>query len=265
MIVLSNLLAIARKESLSYLTLPFSYVVAAIFWLLAGQFLEVMLLGPQGAIQSIARLERQGVALPPIDAAYEFIRLYLSAVGSLVLFVCPVLSMGLYTEERKRGTMELLATSPLSNWVVAAGKLLGVTVFFGVLTLPLLAYEAFALGAADPPVALTLPLLAHGGLLLLSASMLSLGMFVSSLTDSTLLAAIGSFALAILLWTLDLVGDRLGGPVGEILIHLSLLRHYNLLVRGTLDTGSLILFGSYILLGVFLTALSVEAFRFVRR
>ncbi len=265
MSVPGNLLAIARKESIGYFASPFSYVVAAIFWLLAGLFLEAMLLGPDGAIQSIAQLERQGVALPPIDAAYEFIRLYLSAVGSLVLFVSPVLSMGLYVEERKRGTMELLATSPLSNWVIAAGKLLGVTLFFGVLTLPLLGYEAFALGAADPPVAPTLPLLAHGGLLLLAASILSLGMFVSSLTDSTLLAAIGSFALAILLWTTDLIGDRIGGPVGEVLAHLSLLRHYNLLVRGTLDTASLVLFGSYILLGIFLTALSVEAFRFIRR
>lgn len=265
MIVLANLLAIARKELGSYFASPFAYIAAAIFWLMAGQFLDTMLLGPQGVIQSLAQAERQGSTLPPIDAAYEFIRFYLSAIGSLVLFVTPILSMGLYTEERKRGTLELLATSPLSNWVVAAGKLLGVTVFFGAMTLPLLAYEAIALGAAEPPVAPAIPLLAHGGLLLLAAAMLSLGMFVSSLTDSTLLAAIGSFALAILLWTLDLVGDRVSGPLSEILTHLSLLGHYNLLVQGTLDTGSLALFASYILLGVFLTALSVEASRFVRR
>lgn len=265
MIVLANLLAIARKELGGYFASPFAYIAAAIFWLMAGQFLETTLLGPQGVIQSLALAERQGVALPPIDAAYEFVRLYLSLIGSLVLFITPILSMDLYVGERKRGTLELLATSPLSNWVVAAGKLLGVTLFFGVMTLPLLGYEALALGAADPPVSPVVPLLAHGGLLLLGAAMLSLGMFVSSLTDSTLLAAIGSFALAVLLWTIDLVGDRVGGPLGAIFTHLSLLQHYNLLVQGTLDTGSLVLFASYILLGIFLTALSVETFRFIRR
>ena len=56
-------------------------------------------------------------------------------MGWLLLFILPILSMGLYAEERKRGTLELLATSPITNWAVAVGKLLGVLTFFITLIL----------------------------------------------------------------------------------------------------------------------------------
>ena len=111
--------------------------------------------------------------------------------------------MGLYAEERKRGTLELLATSPVTNWAVAVGKLLGVLTFFITLVLPLLAYQAIALSAANPPVAPAVPLLGHLGLILLAAAVLSLGMFISSLTDSTILSAILTFALVLFLWVID--------------------------------------------------------------
>jgi ABC-2 type transport system permease protein len=172
--------------------------------------------------------------------------------------------MGLYAEERKRGTLELLATSPVTNWAVAVGKLLGVLTFFTVMILPLLAYEAIALSAANPPVPPSVPLLAHAGLILLAASILSLGMFISSLTDSTILAAILTFALMLGLWLVDLIAKNIGGAWGEALGHLSLLENYTNLVQGVLDTSSLILFASYIILGLFLTAQSIDALRFQR-
>ena len=181
-----------------------------------------------------------------------------------MLFILPILSMGLYAEERKRGTLELLATSPITNWAVALGKLLGVITFFTVMLLPLLIYEAIAFSAATPTVQPAVPLLAHAGLILLAASILSLGMFISSLTDSTILAAIVTFALVLFLWVVDLIAASVGGPIGEALKHLSLLEHYNNLVQGVLNTSSLVLFASYIILGLFLTAQSIEALKFQR-
>jgi ABC-2 type transport system permease protein len=185
-------------------------------------------------------------------------------MGGLAMFVLPVLSMGLYAEERKRGTLELLATSPITNWAVAVGKLLGVLTFFTVMVLPLLAYEAIAFSAANPPVQPAVPLLAHAGLILLAASILSLGMFISSLTDSTIIAAILTFGVMLFLWVIDLVAKSIGGPWGEAIGHLSLLANYNNLIQGILDTSSLILFASYIILGLFLTAQSIDALRFQR-
>ncbi|PSB67449.1 ABC transporter permease, partial [filamentous cyanobacterium CCP1] len=84
------------------------------------------------------------------------------------------------------------------------------------------------------------------------------------LTDSTILAAILTFALILLLWVIDLVATSIGGPVGDAITHLSLIRNYNNLIQGILDVSSLVLFISYIVLGVFLTAQSIEALRFQR-
>lgn len=263
-IILSNILAIFRKELQGYFASPLAYVVAGVFWLLSGFFFVAILLGPEGIIQQVAAQDQRGVPTPPVDVAYEFLRFFMSVMGSLALFVLPILSMGLYAEERKRGTLELLATSPLTNWSVAVGKLLGVVTFFSVMVVPLLVYEAIALVAANPPIQTAVPLLAHAGLILLAASILSLGMFLSSLTDSSILAAILTFALILFLWVIDLVAKSIGGPVGDALGHLSLLENYNNLVQGVLDTSSLILFGSYIILGIFLTAQSIDALRFQR-
>lgn len=82
----------------------------------------------QGIIQSVAIQEQLGNTAP-VDVVYEFMQIYFNAIASLTLFILPILSMGLYAEERKRGTIELLATSPLFNWVVALGKLMGVLIF----------------------------------------------------------------------------------------------------------------------------------------
>ncbi|HEY9739244.1 MAG TPA: ABC transporter permease [Coleofasciculaceae cyanobacterium] len=263
-IIISNILAIFRKELQGYFASPLAYVVAGIFWLLSGFFFVTILLGPEGIISQVAAQDQLGRPTPPVDVAYEFLRFFLSVMGSLALFVLPILSMGLYSEERKRGTLELLATSPMTNWAVAVGKLLGVLTFFTVMVLPLLAYEAIALSATNPPVQPAVPLLAHAGLILLAASILSLGMFISSLTDSSILAAILTFALILFLWVIDLVAKSIGGSVGEALGHLSLLGNYNNLVQGVLDTSSLMLFASYIILGLFLTAQSIDALRFQR-
>ena len=264
MILISNILAIFRKELQSYFASPLAYVVAAIYWLLSGFFFVAILLGPEGLINAVAARDQSGVPTPPIDVAYEFLRSFLSIMGALALFILPILSMGLYAEERKRGTLELLATSPITNWAVAVGKLLAVLTFFTMMVLPLLGYEAIALNAANPPIPMSVPILAHFGLILLAASILSLGMFISSLTDSSILSAILTFGVMLGLWLIDLVAKNISGPFGEALSHLSLLGNFTNLVQGVLDTSSLILFASYIILGIFLTASSIEALRFQR-
>lgn len=261
--ILSNIIAIFRKELQGYFASPLAYIIAAIFWLISGFFLVYILLGPNGIIQQVAAADERGIT-SSVDVAYQFLSAFLEIMGGLVLFILPMLSMGLYTEERKRGTIELLATSPITNWVVALGKLLGVVTFFITIMVPLLINEAIAFSAATPPIQPLVPLLGHAGLILLATSILSLGMFVSCLTESTILSAILTFALVLFLWLIDLIGDSIGGQLGAAISHLSLLKHYNNLIRGIFDTSSLVLFASYIVIGLFLTAQSIEALRFQR-
>ncbi|MBD1213911.1 MAG: ABC transporter permease [Dolichospermum sp.] len=265
-IVIANIIAIYRRELQSYFVSPLAYGIASAFWFLAGLFFVMILLGPDGILVTVSAYDLQGQQFAPkIDVPYEFSRAFLDRMGWLMLFILPILSMGLYAEERKRGTLELLATSPVTNWAVAVGKLLGVLTFLLTMILPLMGFEAIALSNSTPPISPTIPLLGHLGLLLLAAAILSLGMFISSLTDSTILSAVLTFAIVILLLFVDLIAKTIPGPIGEAVSHLSLLKHYNTLIQGIFDTSSLILFASYIILGIFLTAQSIDALRFQRQ
>jgi ABC-2 type transport system permease protein len=263
-IVLSNIVAIYRRELQSYFVSPLAYAIAGIFWLIAGFFFFLILLGPTGIIAEALYQDSQG-APGTLDVGSRFIQDFLSIMAWLLLFLLPILSMGLYAEERKRGTLELLATSPITNWGVAVGKLLGVLTFFITLVVPILGLEAIALSAANPPMQPAILLLGHLGLILLAAAILSLGMFISSLGESTILSAVFTFTASILLMLVpDFIGQKIGGSLGEFLSNLSLAKHYNDLVQGIFDTSSLILFASYIFLGIFLTAQSIDALRFQR-
>ncbi len=266
--IFKNILAIFRREFQSYLASPLSYLIAGIFWLLGGFFLVVMLLGPQGMIAQVATADQaaqMGMPAPQsLDVAYEFIKAYVGLLGSLSMFILPMLSMGLYAEERKQGTLELLATSPLPNWAVALGKLLAVISFYIGLVLPLMVGQAIALGSASPPIHPGVFGLAHLGLLLMAASVLALGMFISSLTESTVLAAIMTFGLVLLLWLVDAIAQGLPGLPGRAVGHLSMLKHFTDFTEGIFDSSGLVLFLSFILLGLYLTAQSIETLRFQR-
>jgi ABC-2 type transport system permease protein len=255
-----NIIAIYRKELQSYFVSPLAYVIAGVFWLLSGIFFLTIL---QGVTAEVSFRDQMGLT-EPVDVPFEVLSNFLGWLAILSLFLLPILSMGLYAEERKRGTLELLATSPVTNWAVALGKLLGVLTFYVTMILPLMVYEAIAFSASNPPAQLSLMVMGHFALILMAASVLSLGMFLSSLTDSTILAAILTFAVMLLLLVVNWIAAAISGPLGDALRHISLLRHYTNLVQGIAETSSFVLFGSYILLGIFLTAQSIEAFRFQR-
>ncbi|MGK7888248.1 MAG: ABC transporter permease [Leptolyngbyaceae cyanobacterium] len=257
--LLANITAIYRKELQSYFAAPLSYVIAGVFWLFSGGFFLWML---STFTQSALISDQLGMG--PVDVPYELLKGFLDTLAILSIVMLPILSMGLYAEERRRGTLELLATAPLTNWVVALGKLLGVLTFFVSMVLPLMVYEAIAYTAADPPLPMRLMLVGHLGLILLGAAILSMGMFISSLTDSTILAAIITFILMVMLLIMSWLTGNATGPIGTAIGHLALLKPYANFSRGIVDVSSIVLFLSYIILGLFLTAQSIELLRFQR-
>ena len=262
--IITNIIAITQKELQSYFASPLAFSVATIFWFISGMFFVFILFGDQGIIQTVAIQEQLGSTVP-VDVVYQFMQVFFNTIASLTLFILPILSMGLYSEEKKRGTIELLATSPIFNWVVAVGKLIGVLLFFITMIMPILLYEAIAFQSASPPISLQVPLLAHLGLILLAASMLSLGMFISSLTESTIFSAIMTFTLVVILSILDAIANLFSGEIEKFISHFSLLKNYESFVLGIFDTGNLIVFISYIFLGIFLTSQSIEILRFTRK
>lgn len=264
-ITLGNWFAIYKRELQSYYTSPFAYVVTGVFWLLAGIFFLTLM---NSRLEQAAGLDLQrqqfGGQIPPVDFPALILQDFLGILGSLILVLLPMLSMGLYAEERKRGTLELLATSPITNWAVALGKLLAVLTFFLGMLLPLMIYESLVVSSASPPMAPAVFLVAHLGLFLMGAGILSLGMFMSSLTSNTIVAAVMTFAVVLFLWIIDAIAQSATGVWKDFFGQLSMLRHFTNLVQGVVDSGSIAMLVSYIFLGVFLTAQAVEAFRFQR-
>ncbi|MGD1920726.1 MAG: ABC transporter permease [Pleurocapsa sp.] len=259
--IISNITAIAQKELQSYFVSPFAYVMAAFFWFISGLFFVEILIGKQGIIQQVFSREQMGVSIGSVDVATEFLNSYLAILGTLSLLIIPILSMGLYADEKKQGTLELLTTSPLSNWSVALGKLIAVTLLFVFLLLPSIFYQAIAFSAAVPSLPLAIPLLANVGLVLMAASLLSIGMFISSLTNSNILAAILTFCIILISWTVDLIANNVEGWLGDNLKYISMLDSYNNLVQGVANISDFSAFFSYIFLGIFLTSQSIELFR----
>jgi len=260
--IIQNIIAIFQKEFQSYFKSPLAYIVAGIYWLIAGSFMVGILLGEQGIIQEVAYGEQLGIPIGSVDVPYIFLTSFFSILGTLCLFILPILSMGLYTEERKSGTLELLATSPIYNWVVALGKLLGVVAFFLFMIMPFLFYEAIIFSASTPAIPFAVPFSAHLGLILLATAILSWGMFISSLTDSNIISAILTFAVILFLWIIDIFANNIDGAIGDFLQQLSLLESYNNLTNGIWEINNIVLLLSYIFLGVFFTAQSVEILRY---
>lgn len=258
---MGSVIAILRKELRGYFASPTAYIVTAAFWLLAGFFLMGSLVDSVVTSLEVDRYVQQLGQPQDFDAGTIFVQQYLGVLGILFLFVLPMLTMGLYTEERRYGTMELLATSPLTNWSVAVGKWLASMIWFISMLVPMMVCEVLALSSTDPGMNYLAWAVAHIGLILVAGAILSLGLFVSSLTENTLVAAIGTFGLVLFLWVLNVGTGPEAGAIGRAIGHLSLLRHYQEWLRGIVSTSSLALFASLTVLGLFLTVQSVEVLR----
>jgi ABC-2 type transport system permease protein len=255
-----NLYAIYRKEMGHYFVSPIAYVVVGVFLILAAFFFNVIL---ASVIQQSLAMEMQSMryGVPQeFDVTGIVLRSFFQLVSTLVLFLMPMLTMGVYAEERKRGTMELLMTSPVKDIEIVLGKFSASLTLFVLMLLPTASYLVFIYFRSDPRPPWGLLLAGYGGVLLLGGALLAVGTFISSLTENQIIAAVLSFAAVLLLWVID-VGRSAGGNLGDILTYLSILRHYDDFTHGVVDTSSLIYYLSFMALFVFLTVRSLDSVR----
>ncbi len=255
-----NILAIYRRELYGYFRSPLAYVIAGIFWLICGLFFA-NLLTQTIRLSAFNDFQQQqmGEAATMADVPYDFLQRFLQEVlGSISLYILPLLSMGLYAEERQRGTLELLTTSPLSNWVIAVGKLLGAVTLFATMIAPFLLFEAIAVNNSQPPLSPIIILMGHVALIGQAAAILAWGMWISASSSNSLIAGFVTVLLVIAGSNLDSLADLVGGSFGQFLSNFSVVNHFNRLASGVIDIGSLSILTSYTLLGIFLTAQTIE-------
>jgi ABC-2 type transport system permease protein len=187
------------------------------------------------------------------------VRNVLSNVAVVGLFLIPMITMRLFAEEKRTGTIELLMTSPISNLEIILGKWLAALVLYlSMLALPLISLlTLFAYGKPDwRPLAV-----GYLGLILQGGCLLAIGTFVSTCTKNQIVAGVAGFGLCLLLWVMDWVSSFDSSPLYKVISYLSVTSHYESFSKGVLDSKDAIYYLSMIVLGLFLTARSMESMR----
>ena len=263
-----NILAIARKELSIYFTKPWAYIVFATM-VLVSSFFFVASLQSFKQVQELARAFTWA-RLPPEYAAFKnltdgvVVQLW-SVVRIVTLFVAPFLAMRLFAEEKRQKTFELMMTLPVRPVELVLGKYLGglgiITATLGLTILFPAAISIFGRSESGSALEWSTVLLGYGGLLLWGATCMAVGMFISSLTESQMLAAFLTFAVLLPWMLLAGLAQSAEEPLRSIVSYLSFEAQLQNMTKGVLDLKSLVFFASVILLSVLLTQRAVEAQR----
>ncbi|MBI2159874.1 MAG: ABC transporter permease subunit [Candidatus Rokubacteria bacterium] len=247
---------IFKKEMRLYFTSPVAHVVLTIFLVIAGWFFYNIF-----AFFTLASMQS---AMNPamardLNVTDSVMRPLVSNISVILLLLMPLVTMRLFAEERRAGTIELLLTYPVRDGAVLIGKYLAALALYALMLALTLLYPGIVVYFARLEWG---PLVTgYVGLLLMGGTFIAVGVFASSLTENQIVASITTFGILLLLWVIGWSADYVGGVWGRVLQHLSLLEHNDNFAKGVLDTKDVVYYLNFIVLGLFLTLRSLEARR----
>lgn len=252
---MKNTLLICRKELRSYFASPIAYGLMAFFAAIAGYFFYVAT-----AIFVTRGMESQMMGRGfPMDVNEWVVRPVLMNVSVIGLFIIPMITMRLFAEEKRSGTIELLATSPVHDVEIILGKWLAAMVLYAcILALSALNLVVlFVYGQPDwKPI-----LVGYLGLLLQGAALLAIGTFISTTTRNQIIAGTATFAICLLLWVFDWISAYETAAWAKVMSYLSVVTHFEPFSKGVLDSKDVLFYASVIFFGLFLTSRSMESLR----
>jgi ABC-2 type transport system permease protein len=250
-----NIIAIANKELRSYFSSPIAYIVIGFWALLYGYFFIAIL---QFFVRQSMQMSQFG-GPQSMNVHQQLIRPLLQNVTILDLFLLPMVTMRTYAEEKRSGTIELLLTSPVSDFEIIMGKFLGAMALYTVMLAVTLLHIGllFIYGHPEWKPIVT----AYIGLWLLGGCFISLGLLISSMTKNQIVAGMVTFAIFLMFWVITWIGSFSGPTVDKLTQYLSIIDHLDDFNKGVLDTSHIIYYVSFITFGLFLTAKSVDTER----
>ena len=252
---MGNILTLAQKELRAYFVSPIAYVLLVFFALLFGYFYA-------SSINFMVQLSmgQFGMGGPQIVNINEFmIRPLFGNTAVILLFMLPMLTMRSFAEEKRSGTIELLLTSPLTDFQIIMGKFLGAMALYTLMLSLTLIHIGVLFWYGEPEWA---PVLSgYLGLLLMGGSFISIGLAISSMTKNQIVAGVSTFAVLLLFWIINWMGDASGTMTQSVLAYLSILEHLDDFSKGVIDTTHVTYYVSFITLGLFLTAKSMDMAR----
>ena len=237
---MKNIAAILTKELYTYFVSPIAYFVFFIFMAVSGFLFSAMF------FYASANQQSSGFVM----------EILVGNMSVILLFLAPAMTMKLFAEERKSGTIELLLTSPITDVEIVLGKFLASYTLLFIMLLLTLLFPMLITPFGD----LDIGPIASGylGLLLVGSAFLSLGTLISSMSKNQIVAALTSFGILLFLWVVGSLSNR-GGKLGELFGYLSLIEHFEDFALGMVSLKHATYYLSFTTVCLFATVKSVES------
>ena len=250
-------LPVFKKEMRLYFGSPVAYAFLALFLLIAGwMFSQIFLIYSEMSMRSFMQPMGGAQNLNPTESV---MRPLFSNMSVVLLFFIPMLTMRLFAEEKKSGTIELLLTYPVRDGEVLFGKFLAAGAVYLLLLALTLIYPGLvaAFGRVEWGTVLT----GYVGLLLLGAAFLGVGVFISSLTENQIVAGSATFGVLLAFWLIGWGADAAGGWLRTLLQYLSIIEHMDGFGKGVIDTKDVVYYVTVSAFSLFLTLRALDAKR----
>lgn len=253
-----NIAEIYKREIRFYFTTPIAYVVMVIFTAVFGFIFFKNLTYYSEASYQLMQNPHYATQIDLIMGVFSPL---FNSNSIIFLILIPPISMRLFAEERKSGTIELLFTYPVKDFQIVFGKWLAASTIVSVMLLltlpaPFMAFE-FAKSSEWGPV-----LAGYLGLFLMGLSFLSFGILLSALSENQIVAIIISYGALLGFWFIGWAVDpNSGRQIGKILGELSIIGHLSNFLKGVIDTKDILYYVLFIFTSIFLTMRVLETKR----
>jgi ABC-2 type transport system permease protein len=250
-----NTWIICRKELRSYFVSPVAYLLLTMFAVIFGYFFW----NSVGYFLNAAMQAQFSDDAMPMSVNEIVIRPMLANLSVVGLFFIPIITMRLFAEEKRTGTIELLVTSPVRDGEIIIGKWLASVLLylFMMLFSGLSFIYVFHYGNPDwKPL-----VIGYLGLLMQAGALLAVGTFISTLTRNQIIAGAATFGVCLLLWILGWVSGFETGTWAQVLAYFSVITHFDSFSKGLIDSKDVVFYISLTLMALFFTARSMESMR----
>jgi len=253
---MGNLLVVTKREFKSYFHSPVAYAVICIFLLISG-FFFYSAMSLYGLVSFELSRTAQVSGPQELDMTDMVMGQLFGNLSIVMLLMMPLITMRLFSEERKNGSAELLFTWPIRDFDLVMGKYLAALSVFFIMLASTASYLGFVCWHSTPHWQAVFA--GYLGLVLLGASFLALGAFVSTLTENQIISAALSFGALLVFWVVGWAVEEKTDTLSQTLNYLSILKHFYQFARGVIDTRDVVYYLTFTFTFLFFTFRSLES------
>lgn len=227
--------AVYKREMKAYFTSPIGYIVMAVMLFLMGLYFTYM-----------------------FSAGYSDISFLFMSISSVSLFVSPIITMRLVSEDKKQKVDQVLLTAPVKLWKIVTGKFLAAFTLFMLPFIASVIYEIILnVNSADVSWVMFLSNLV--GIALYGAAIIAIGLFISSMTESQIIAGIVGMVVSFFIMQIDYFATAVDVAwVSTACTYFSFVNRFYAFTSGQIDASNIVFFLSIAVLFIYLTTLAMD-------